>query len=42
MSFVEGWRLYAMRPEHQRIFGLEWGTPQRGVALSAGARIWLY
>jgi hypothetical protein len=42
MSFVEGWRLYAMRPEHQRIFGVECGRPQRGVTLTAGGRVWLY
>jgi hypothetical protein len=42
MSFVEGWRLYAMRPEHQRVFGVEFGRPQRGVVLRAGARVWLF
>jgi hypothetical protein len=42
MPFMEGWRLYAMRPEHQRIFGVEWGAAQHGVALRAGGRVWLY
>ena len=42
MPFLEGWRLYAMRPERQQIFGFESGAPQRGVALKAGGRIWLY
>jgi hypothetical protein len=41
-SWVEGWRLYLMRPEHQRLFGREFGRPQEGVPLKAGARIWLY
>ena len=42
MPLLEGVRLYAMRPEHQRIFGLEFGAEQRGVALKAGARVWLF
>jgi hypothetical protein len=41
-SRVEGFRLYFMRPEHQRICGVEFGKPQPGITLAAGGRIWLY
>jgi hypothetical protein len=41
-SAAEGLRLYAMRPERQWLFGIEQRTPQSGVRLRAGARIWLY
>jgi hypothetical protein len=38
----EGIRLYCMRPERERLFGLERVTPQRGHALRRGGRVWLY
>lgn len=41
-SWFEAWRLYAMRPEHQRLCGREFGRPQTGVRLKAGGRVWLY
>jgi hypothetical protein len=41
-SLFEGLRLYFMAPERRRIFGVEQFTPQPGVSLSKGSRIWLY
>jgi len=41
-SHREGLRLYFMRPERRWLLGREQITPQRGVRLKAGARIWLY
>lgn len=41
-SWLEAWRLYAMRPEHQRLCGVAWGRPQGGTRLKAGGRVWLY
>jgi hypothetical protein len=41
-SAFEGFRLYAMPPERQWLFGIERFTPQTGVALSAGGRVWLF
>ncbi len=41
-SAVEGLRLYLMRPERRWLLGFEQRTPQRGVTLDAGARVWLY
>ena len=34
--------LYLMRPERRRLFGFEQYTPQSGIALPSGGRIWLY
>jgi hypothetical protein len=42
LSRSEALRLYLMRPQHQRVFGFEYGADQRGVSLPAGGRIWLY
>lgn len=41
-SRVEGVRLYLMPPERQWLFGVEQFTPQSGVALRSGGRVWLY
>ena len=41
-SPLEAWRLYFMRPERQWILGVEQYTPQAGVALRSGPRVWLY
>jgi hypothetical protein len=41
-SWLEGWRLYLMRPERQRLLGREWVLPQSGVSLDRGARVWLF
>jgi hypothetical protein len=38
----EAARLYALQPERAAILGRERHTPQRGVALRAGGRVWLY
>lgn len=38
----EAWRLYLMRPERQWLFGREQFTPQQGVSLAPGGRVWLY
>ncbi len=35
-------RLYLLRPERQWLFGREQFTPQHGVPLSPGGRVWLY
>lgn len=41
-SLLEGLRLYLMKPERRWIFGVEQFTPQSGVALPSGGRVWLY
>jgi hypothetical protein len=38
----EALRLYFLRPERQWLFGREQFTPQHGVALAPGGRVWLY
>ena len=38
----EALRLYALQPERVAYFGRERRTPQRGVALRGGGRVWLY
>jgi hypothetical protein len=42
VSAGEGVRLYLMRPERRWMFGVEQFTPQTGVELSSGGRVWLY
>jgi hypothetical protein len=39
---LEGLRLYFLAPERRWICGIEQFTPQSGVALPSGGRIWLY
>jgi hypothetical protein len=39
---LEGLKLYFRRPERQWLFGMEQRTPQAGVKLRQGARVWLY
>ena len=41
-STVESLQLYFMRPERRWMFGVEQFTPQSGVALPSGGRVWLY
>jgi len=41
-SAFEQWRLYLMAPERQWMFGVERVTPQSGVRLPSGGRVWLY
>ena len=41
-SWLEGWKLYFMPPELRWIFGIEQYTPQKGVTLRAGGRVWLF
>jgi hypothetical protein len=41
-SRLEGLRLYLMPPERRWLFGVEHFTPQSGVALASGGRVWLY
>jgi hypothetical protein len=41
-SLLEGLRLYFMANERRRILGIAQFTPQSGVALPAGGRVWLY
>lgn len=41
-SALEQCRLYLMAPERQWMFGVERVTPQSGVRLPSGARVWLY
>ncbi|MBE0556845.1 MAG: hypothetical protein IH628_06390 [Proteobacteria bacterium] len=41
-SWSEGWKLYLLPPERQRVFGFERFNDQSGVALPLGARVWLY
>jgi hypothetical protein len=31
-----------MRPEHRWLFGVEQVTPQSGILLRGGGRVWLY
>lgn len=38
----EALRLYLMRPERQWLFGREQFTPQHGIHLAPGGRVWLY
>jgi hypothetical protein len=38
----EGLKLYFMPPERQWLLGMEQSTPQVGMKLRSGARIWLY
>jgi hypothetical protein len=42
LSRLEACRLYLMRPQHQQMFGVEFGAEQHGIQLPAGGRIWLY
>jgi hypothetical protein len=39
---LEGLKLYLRAPESRRLFGIEQFTPQPGVMLPKGGRIWLY
>ena len=39
---LEGLRLYFTPPERQWLLGMEWHTPQAGMKLRRGARVWLY
>jgi len=41
-SLLEGLRLYFMAPERRWILGIEQFTPQPGLALPSGGRVWLY
>jgi hypothetical protein len=41
-SRLEAWRLYLMRPERQRLAGIEQVTPQPGTRLRSGGRVWLF
>ena len=41
-SFLEGLTLHLMPPERRWILGVEQFTPQSGVALRSGGRVWLY
>jgi hypothetical protein len=41
-SAMESLRLYLMRPERRWLFGREQFTPQSGVVLRSGGRVWLY
>ncbi|MFZ5877077.1 MAG: hypothetical protein ACOYXU_11800 [Nitrospirota bacterium] len=41
-SWREAVRLYLLRPERRWLLGMEQVTPQRGVVLRAGGRVWLY
>jgi hypothetical protein len=38
----ESLKLYLMSPERRWVFGVEQFTPQSGVALPSGGRVWLY
>jgi hypothetical protein len=42
MPVTESWRLYFMRPEREWLFGRELRTPQTGVSLAGGGKLWLY
>ena len=42
VSTSDGLRLYRLRPERRWMFGVEQVTPQSGVALPSGGRVWLY
>ncbi|MCE5228151.1 hypothetical protein LLG95_00960 [bacterium] len=41
-TWPEAIRLYLMKPEQQWIMGKEQFTPQRGIELKRGGRVWLY
>ena len=41
-SLLEGLRLYLMPPERRWLLGVEQFTPQPGVVLRSGGRVWLY
>jgi hypothetical protein len=41
-SLREGLRIYLMPPERRWILGVEQFTPQSGVTLPSGGRVWLY
>ena len=41
-SFAEALRLYLMAPERRRLFGIKQFTPQKGVWLPQGGRVWLF
>ena len=41
-SLAETLRLHALRPERQRLFGIERVNPQKGARLTAGGQVWLY
>jgi hypothetical protein len=41
-AWREGWRLYFMRPERQWLFGVEGVSPQTGVSLRRGGKLWLF
>jgi hypothetical protein len=41
-SLLEGLRLYFMAPERRWICTVEQFTPQSGIALPSGGRVWLY
>jgi hypothetical protein len=41
-SLPERLRLYCMPPERRWLLGVEQFTPQSGVALPSGGRVWLY
>ena len=42
LDTAESLRLYFMRPERRWLFGVEQFTPQSGVLLPSGGRVWLY
>jgi hypothetical protein len=39
---LEALKLYFMPPERRWLFGMEQHTPQAGMKLEQGARVWLY
>ena len=39
---LEGLKLYFTPPERQWLLGMEQHTPQAGMKLRLGARVWLY
>jgi hypothetical protein len=41
-SRLEGLRLYALRPERERLFGVERVRPPVGTKLGRGGRVWLF
>jgi hypothetical protein len=41
-GMLEGLTLYGLRPERRWLFGVEQLTPQSGVALPSGGRVWLF
>jgi hypothetical protein len=41
-TWFERWELYFARPERQWLFGVEQVTPQNGVALPRGGKVWLF